>query len=95
MCYFTYRDGIFYVNYELGDAYDSEVIDCLYCYDYDKIRDWCEAEHMNFPFEVNILYADLFYDDSEDETVSPLSMFVNSFCKLVDNGEIKIYCKEL
>ena len=91
MYYFEYFEGMFYVQCKvLGE---SETVDCLWCNQYKEIRNWCITFNIDFPFEINASYVDLFFDD--DETKSPeylIQRFIDNFRELVRNSKIKLYC---
>ena len=91
MYYFDYFEGVFYVEYKLCG--EPETVDCLYCFQYKEIKNWCESQNIDFPFEINSSYIDLFLE--EDNTKSPefnIQKFIDSFRELVRNSKIKIYC---
>ena len=83
MYYFEYCEGLFYVEWKLCG--EPETADCLCPYQYKEIRNWCKSQNIDFPFEVNSSYVDLFLE--EDYT-----KFIASFRELVRNSKIKLYC---
>ena len=91
MFYFDYFEGTFSVVCKLCG--EPVTVDCLYCFQYKEIRNWCKSQNIDFPFEINVSYVDLFLE--EHNTKSPyfnIQKFIDSFRELVRNSKIKIYC---
>lgn len=84
MYFFDYYEGTFFVRCESCGV--SEIADSLWCYDYKAIKNWCNSKNIDFPFELNTSYFDLFFEGFQT------SEFVDAFRKLVRDKKIKIYC---
>lgn len=91
MYYFDYCEGLFYVEYKFCGV--SETVDCLCPYQYKEIRNWCEYQNIDFPFEINAAYFDLFLEeDNTNSSEFQSQKFIDSFRELVRNSKIELYC---